>query len=477
MANAFSGYYRIRDVRRIQTVVPNDRLDAVESLLEEEGIDYVRHRGWYNGEESWVVEFPVPTDAIGYVLSRLEEVGIDTERYTTITSLESAMTPASETLENRFADDFDPLTRPELRSKAQDMSRDTTSFLGMTLLSALIAVAGLLGRSPAVVVGSMVIAPLVGPVLTTAVGWVTGDRAMLLNSIWLQFGGIAIALVGALALSAVLRLSGFYPPVLDVTGIELIALRGAPSLFTIVVGIASGVAVVFGLTTKGPTSLIGVMIAAALVPSAATTGIAVAWQEYRIALGSLVVLLVTILLINASAVVTAWQFGYRPESDDWFLTPEADRALIGLTVLVVAVGAVAVGVVATDQIASQQTVSGEIAATLGEAPYDHLSLVGVQVEYGTHGVGAPEHVAVVVSSPAPASATPNLSADLERRLTAATGSNLTVTVTYRTYQDSAAGSAVPNRSSEPRPTYRRVFRSTSGPMATVRRAMTAIRRT
>ena len=45
--------------------------------------------------------------------------------------------------------------------------------------------------------------------------------------------------------------------------------------------IAAGSASAFGVTTKGPTSLIGVMIAAALIPAAGTVGIAVVWVFLR----------------------------------------------------------------------------------------------------------------------------------------------------------------------------------------------------
>lgn len=160
--DAFSAGRRTIRVRQIEVAVPEEERESVVDVLEEEDVDYVRQRAWVGDEERWLLTFPVPTDAVGYVLGRLEDAGVDVDRYTVVSNLETAMTPRTDPLLRRFADDFDPLSTPELRSKARDMSRDLTSFLAMIALAAVIATAGLLAESFAVVVGSMVIAPSSG---------------------------------------------------------------------------------------------------------------------------------------------------------------------------------------------------------------------------------------------------------------------------------------------------------------------------
>ena len=100
-------------MRRIQLLIPEDGLETVTEAL---------------GDEGWLVEFPVPTDAVGHVFDRLEDADVDLERYSTVASLETATTPEMEALEERFADDFDPLTRSELRSKARDLAATRSRF-------------------------------------------------------------------------------------------------------------------------------------------------------------------------------------------------------------------------------------------------------------------------------------------------------------------------------------------------------------
>ena len=424
-------------MRLIQVRVPEDRLDGVTSTLDDEGIDYVRKRAWTGDEEQWLVEFPVPNDAIGYVLDQLSEAGVDTNQYTTITGLETAMTEQSEALQERFANDFDPLARPELRSKARDMSHDTRSFLVMIFLSAVIAVAGLLVDSPAVIVGSMVIAPIVGPVLTAAVGAATGDREMLLNSVWIQAIGLAVAIVGAAAFSYVVQVTGFFPATLDVSTIEPIAVRVAPNFVTLAIGLAAGAAGAYGLTTKGPTSLIGVMIAAALIPAAATIGIAVVWGEYRIAVGALLLLLLTMVLINASAFVVLWSLEYRPDSEGWLLPGERSRRwfLVVGTALVLVVSVGLVGAASYQQIDFERTVNTEVDRTFAGAAYEGTDPVAIRIQYtGIGPFASPETITVLASRTTDGSGPPRVAGELERRITAATGREVDVRVRFVEYQ-------------------------------------------
>ena len=422
-------------MRLVQVLVPDEQVTDVTDVLDEEDIDYVRQRAWADDEQKWLVSVPVPTDAIRYVLDKLEEGGVDQEEYTTITSLESAMTPSSEALQDRFAGDFDPLTRSEVRAKARDMSRDWGSFLAMIFLSAVIAVAGLLIDSPAVVVGSMVIAPIVGPVLTATVGAATGDRKMLLHSIWLQVGGLAVAVLGATAFSVGLQFLGIFPATLDISSIGLIALRITPSIVTLAIGIAAGAAGAFGLTTKGPTSLIGVMIAAALIPAAATVGIAVAWNEYRIAVGSLLLLMLSIVLINVSAYGVLASMKYRPEREGWLVESwSSDRRVsIFATVLVLVVVVTLVGAASVEQFGFERTVTDVVDETVSEPAYEGTEVVSVRTEYSGVPLGSPETVTVLASKPAEGSGGGELADELDRRITAATGRSVTVRVRYQEY--------------------------------------------
>ncbi|WP_135533807.1 DUF389 domain-containing protein [Halostella pelagica] len=427
-------------MRLIQILVSDEKRDAVTAALESENVDYVISRN-ESDAGGWIVEFPLPTDAVGTIRDTLEQAGFPEDGYTVLGNAETATTPHSEELQDRFASDFDPLTRPELKSKAQDMSRDPTSFVAMIFFSAIIATAGLLVGSPAVVVGSMVIAPIVGPVLTTGVGGVTGDEKMFRESIWLQGLGVVVAVGGAFLFAWLLRAGGFVPAELDIASIQPIALRISPSVFSVVVGLASGAAAAFGLTTKGPTSLIGVMIAAALIPTAATTGIALVWEYNVIAFGTLFLLVATLIAINVAVFVTLWALGYQRVQWRAFLSGDTRRKTValGLTavLLIAVIGVTAVGT--GQQITFQRSVNQAAHDVVDSDQYDRASIVSVGVEYiGVKPFSAPENVTVSISHPQ-GTEYPELANDLKAAIAEETGENVTVHVQFQTYQTSSTG--------------------------------------
>ena len=72
-----------------------------------------------------------------------------------------------------------------------------------------------------------------------------------------------------------------------------------------------GAAGAFGISTDLPVSLIGVAVAAALIPAAAAVGIGLAWGYPAVAGGAFVLL----VAINLAGSLTLWYLGDRP--DGW----------------------------------------------------------------------------------------------------------------------------------------------------------------
>ena len=416
-------------MRLVRILVDDDDRESVVSVLESKDIDYVISGESAEGD-SILLEFPLPTDAIGDVLSALDEAGYE-ETYTVISQIESAQTPHSETLMDRYAEDFDPLTPRELRSKARDMSPDWTSFLALMLLSAFIATTGLLTGSPAIVVGSMVIAPIVSPALAASVGAAIGDREMLAASVRLQAVGLAASIAGATVLALAIRFTLFAQPGLELGSIELISVRMAPTLLALIVGTAAGGAAALGLTTKGPTSLIGVMIAAALIPTAAATGVAIAWGNPLIAIGTLLLLVVTIILINLAATAALFVLGYRPDGALFDESWRTAKTLLVATLLVSVV--VLTGVATAGQVAHERTVNEAVHAELSE--HDRLDAVAVRIEYGNLSpFTPPETVTVVVSDEGEGDPPSALATSIEGRIDERTNREVDVRVRFQEYQ-------------------------------------------
>jgi uncharacterized hydrophobic protein (TIGR00341 family) len=423
-------------VRLIHLFVSDEQTDTVYDTLDEMGVDYATSGSSESQADRTLVQFPLPTNAVDPVVTALRDAGVDTDSYTVIDTAETAMTPGLEGLQEEYSEDYTPLAPYSLRSKALDMSHDTVSYVVLVLLSAVIAAAGLLVDSPAVVVGSMVIAPLVGPMLTAGVGTATGDREMIAASLRQQVVGITVGIAGATVVALSFRALGIVAPSLDPTSLELVTLRMAPGVVALLVGVAGGAAAAIGLTTHGPISIIGVMIAAALIPAAGVVGIGVAWGDPVLTVGALLLLLSTLVVVNASIVVTLFLVGYRSDayfverSPVWNLTTVATAALV-VALLVASVGASAA------QLQYERDVNEGVEAVLDRPKYDEASLAGISTPYSNPLLfDRSNKVTVTIERPAGRSY-PALPNTLETRLEARIGSPVTLRVEHVTYTSPA----------------------------------------
>ncbi|WP_227773738.1 DUF389 domain-containing protein [Haladaptatus pallidirubidus] len=424
-------------MRLVHVFISEEQKEAVFKALEEGEIEYVVVSASSAATGGTLVEFPLPTDGVNDVLDSLREVGVDENSYVVVGSAETATTGTMERLQNRYASDFSPLATAELRSKSRDMSYDLYSFVWLVAVSAIIAAGGLLVDSPAVIVGSMVIAPLVGPVLTTGVGVVTDDRKMISDSIQLQAVGLVVAIVTSAVFSLFLRVTGFAPAGLAVSSIELVSVRLAPTMITVAIGLGAGSAAAFALTTKGPTALVGVMIAAALLPAAATVGIALVWGALIVALGSSILLAMTLIFINVAVIATLRYLGYRPDERDsdsgevgpppsWTAPRFAAVALLALVVT----GALAGTFV---QLSFEREATTSVEEVIDRPAYDELEVVAVRTQYDGRPFDSSRTVTVMLSKSSDRTY-PAVAERIQQRVVSRTGQEPEVRVRFQEYQ-------------------------------------------
>ena len=386
-------------MRLIQVLVPDDCRSDVLAVLDDEDIDYVLTREEGNGGDSAVLQFPVPTQAVDAVLTSLRDAGLDENGYTVVGSLETARTPNIQELEERFVrgqDEDDSIATEEIRTKALGMNPSPVTYYAMTVLSAIVATAGLLLNSPALVVGSMVIAPQMGSAMTTSVGLVLNDRNMIRDGLSSQVLGLAVAVVSATIFGWALKSAQFIPPALNVATVNQISQRTSPGFLSLAVGLCAGAAGALGVATALPVSLVGVMIAAALIPAAAAVGVGLAWGPPVLAFGAFVLLVVNVVSINAASGSVLWALGYRPKNEG-NIRDAAPRIVAAAILLVSFVGA---GALMTQQVHTENTANREVQKILESKQYEQLELVEVNVEFDDMGlVDDKQHVTVLVTKP------------------------------------------------------------------------------
>jgi uncharacterized hydrophobic protein (TIGR00341 family) len=419
-------------VRLVQISVPRGKRETVLGVLDDEGVDYVVSDEASGRDIAAVVTFPLPTNAVEPVLEELRGVGLNDDSYTVITEANTVISRQFESLEDRYAEaeDEDRIAREELTSKAEELAPGLTNYALLTIVSAVIATAGLLLDSPAVVVGSMVIAPLIGPAMTANVGTVVDDRGLFVRGVKLQAFGLLLAVASATVFAVLVRTANVVPPIADVTSVGQVRERVAPDFLSLVVALGAGAAGVLSLTAGVSTALVGVMIAVALIPPAATVGIGIAWGQPLVSLGSGVLVLVNILSINLAVLVGLWYQGYRPEH--WFREGAARTATIqrlGVLVVSILILSAFLGGVTLDSY-NRATTDERIQAHVEGAVDPPARVLDVTVEQSNAAIfREPQAVVVTVGVP-PDNEQQGLAAGLDSVVDDAAGRDVTTEVRY-----------------------------------------------
>ncbi len=191
----------------------------------------------------------------------------------------------------------------------------TGDFLILTALSTIVAAIGMSSNNMAVVIGAMVIAPLLGPVLAFAFAAAIGDLGLLLRAAKTALTGLALG-----ALLAVVIGAGFE---VDFASDEL-TVRTQLGLDAVVLALASGAAAALSISAGLPGALVGVMVAVALLPPSAAAGLYLGGGDFENALRAGMLLTVNVVCVNLAALAVFAYKGVRPRT--WLERVAAGRA-------------------------------------------------------------------------------------------------------------------------------------------------------
>jgi uncharacterized hydrophobic protein (TIGR00341 family) len=311
-------------LRLIEMVLPGEQIKTVQELLKEKPVVSV----WYDriSEEQTLVNILIKIEDSEPLIDLFDknfsiETGFRLVLLPVAASVPRVEEPEEKPLkkakEEAPKEEKSParVSREELYTQIAATSKLTFAYVVLVILSAIVAAIGLLNNNVAVVIGAMVIAPLLGPNMALALATTLGDRDLARTSLKTNIVGLFIGLIFSFILGLFLIVDPTNPEIASRTQIELIDLALA---------LASGVAGVLAFTTGAPTSIIGVMVAVALMPPLVTLGLMLGSQHYILALGSLWLLLTNIICVNLAGVLTFWVQGVRPTT--WWESNIAKKA-------------------------------------------------------------------------------------------------------------------------------------------------------
>jgi uncharacterized hydrophobic protein (TIGR00271 family) len=246
--------------------------------------------------------------------------------------------------------------REQLLFDGPDAHRKLSRFWVLLVLAAVIASAGIVSDSTATVIGAMIVAPLMTPILGSVLSIATGDGRNLVRS-------LALVALGAVSVVCVGYLIGLTVPydVVAATNSQ-VASRVHPRLIDLLAALATGAVGSFALVRSDVSdTLPGVAIAISLVPPLAVAGITLESGAPHEATGASLLFLTNVGAILLSGLIVMALYRVRETER---LTEKARGGRLPLIVVLVFVLAIAVPLAATSRTIANQTIDASKVRTV-----------------------------------------------------------------------------------------------------------------
>ncbi|MHA1754119.1 MAG: TIGR00341 family protein [Candidatus Odinarchaeia archaeon] len=283
-------------MREVEVFVPSDKAQIVETVLTEAGIEYSK----IEGETNINLVIATTTEEVEHIINELSKIGVGKSFGRIHVSSLEVVLPAKKLTEEVAQ----RISTQELLSSIVQPAQLTQNFIVYAVLSAILAALGLIGDNVVIIIASMLISPLMGPIMGISLGIVMFDRRLIKNGVIAGIIGFFVS-IGAGVVFAVAT------PYFTLT--PEIMLRSSPTVEELGLAVISGLALSISTVSKETSILVGVAIAAALVPPAANIGIGLGSFNFDIALGSTLLLGINIISILIVSVLTLWLKGIKPK--------------------------------------------------------------------------------------------------------------------------------------------------------------------
>ena len=228
-----------------------------------------------------------------------------------------------------------PLSLKEREEVVEDVLSSASprfDFFLLVVLSCSIATLGLITNSAAVIIGAMLLAPLMSPIIGLGLASLSGNRKLLTNSVLALILGAILAIL----LAILVTLANSVLPIVSLQELpqEIIA-RTRPTPIDLAIAVAGGLAAAYALTRPNlSAALPGVAIATALMPPLCTVGIGIALERWDVAGGAALLFITNTVAIAFSSVLVFFLRGFGRVSDHRLPRGLIYSALLTLLLLV-----------------------------------------------------------------------------------------------------------------------------------------------
>lgn len=215
-----------------------------------------------------------------------------------------------------------------------DLKKKLVRFFCLLILAAGISTYGLLSNSVATIIGAMIVAPLMLPIMGLAFSISVGDSYAIKNSLFVSLLGIAVAVVVGYLLAWPMN------NIIIPENIDQIMIRTSPGLLDLLAALVTGLAGAFAMSRDDVSdTLPGVAIAISLVPPLANTGILLATSNYSLATGSFLLFITNFfaILLTGSALFAVMGFPRVAGLTHYVKTSRKGIAIVIVMIVLIAV--------------------------------------------------------------------------------------------------------------------------------------------
>jgi uncharacterized hydrophobic protein (TIGR00271 family) len=203
---------------------------------------------------------------------------------------------------------------PERRAEVQILLRDSSSpdfgFFLLVVMSCVIATLGLLVDSAAIIIGAMLVAPLMSPIIGMGLSSITGNSRLLQDAASALLRGALLAVL----ISFLITFANRYLPFIVLQSLpQEVLSRTNPGPIDLGVALAGGLAAAFAVAMPNiSAALPGVAIATALMPPLCTVGIGLALGRMDVAGGATLLFTTNSVTIAFASSLVFFSLGFSP---------------------------------------------------------------------------------------------------------------------------------------------------------------------
>ncbi|MCE7748732.1 MAG: TIGR00341 family protein [Candidatus Heimdallarchaeota archaeon] len=290
-------------MKEVKVIIPSEKLELVKELEEKLGLVF----NILIFENVVTINTTLENQHTSTLLEELKGLGVGTV-FGRITVSPIAFEISSDKKESKARGSG--ISIDEMIANIKGLALINPTYLGLILLAGALASFGLIYNNVIIVIASMIIAPLLGPIALAVIGTMTPKNIYSKRAIATEILGIAFIIGFGVIVGLIYNSSdpsiilNQVPPSNPDTQI---AIRILPNTGDIVVAIASGLAAGVFIVRGENTAIVGVAVAASLCPPAANVGVLLAsGATIRMASGSLLLLVLNIISIYASCALIFW---------------------------------------------------------------------------------------------------------------------------------------------------------------------------